>query len=102
MQPFVSTVNHTGIVVEKKLFSGSKWAGYTASVSGIQMSAVARTKMFGFGCILSLSVQDIFLPHKEGRVRVHIATELTADWTEGVLKPFAAHKVYYSFLSVWQ
>lgn len=40
--------------------------GYRVSVARIQMSAVADTKMFSFGYIFSLSVQDIFF-HKEGR-----------------------------------
>lgn len=55
------------------------------------MSAVADTKMFSFGYIFSLSVQDIFST-KKAEKSVHIATELAADWTAGVLQPFAAHK----------
>lgn len=64
------------------------------------MSAVVKTKCSALGAY-SVSLCKTFF-HKEGRVRVHIATALSADWMEGVLKPFVARKVYYSFLSVWQ
>lgn len=39
--------------------------------------------------------------HKGSRVGAHIATALTADWTEGVLSPLA-RQGHSSFLPTWQ
>lgn len=57
--------------------------GYTVSIWGIQMSAVVKTKCSALGAYSASLCKTFF--HKEGRVRVHIATALTADWMEGVL-----------------
>lgn len=79
MQPFVSTVNHTGIVVEKKLPSGSKWATLSMS-QGSRCLQWSTQKCSALGTY-SASLCKTFFPQRRQSKSAH--SNRTHSWLDG-------------------